>query len=167
MKVSLVAAVARNGVIGRDGGLPWHLPADLARFKALTWGHTLIMGRRTWDSVGRPLPGRRTIVLSRSLEAAPEGAELAADLDAALALAAGEEEVFIAGGEEVYRQALPRADRLYLTRVEVDALGDTRFPVFDEGDWRLVERVGHAADERHAWAFSFEVLERSRSRRTG
>ena len=118
MIVSIIAAVADNGVIGRGGGLPWHLPADLKRFKKLTTGHHMVMGRRTWDSIGRrPLPGRPTIVVSRDPAFVAEGARVARSVEQALELAAGADEVFVAGGQAIYREALAVADRVYLTRV--------------------------------------------------
>ncbi len=141
MQISIIAAMAENGVIGRDGQLPWHLKADLQRFKRLTMGHTIIMGRKTWESIGRPLPGRRMVVVTRQNGYQAEGVQVAASLDDALALArlAGDEEAFIIGGAEIYRLALPLADRLYLTRVLAPVEGDTTFPEFDASHWRLVE----------------------------
>ncbi len=165
MRVSLIAAVARNGVIGRDGGIPWRLPADLGYFKRTTMGHTLVMGRRTFESSGA-LPGRRTIVLTRQRAwrppGDPAGVETAASLDEALERAAelGEDEVFICGGEEIYRRALPAADRLHITRVEAEPEGDTRFPELDLSTWRRVSREEHEADERNPYAYAFEVYER-------
>ncbi len=128
MIVSIIAAVASNGVVGRDGGLPWHLPADLRRFRELTTGHAVIMGRKTFESIGRPLPERRTIVISRSADFHAAGVTVANSLPAALALAAGEDEVFVCGGGEIYCQALPLADRIYLTRLDRPYDGDVRFP---------------------------------------
>jgi dihydrofolate reductase len=157
--VSLIAAVAENGTIGRAGGLPWHLPDDLRWFKQLTMGHAVVIGRRTYESVGRPLPGRRWIVLSRDPGFRPFGAETAPDLGAALTRA-GAGEIFVAGGAAVYRVALPLADRLYLTVVHTDVAGDTRFPPVDFDDWTLVEERSHPADERHAHAFTFRTYER-------
>jgi dihydrofolate reductase len=162
MKVALVAAVDEDGIIGRAGELPWHLPADLARFRRLTTGHHLIVGRRTWESIGRPLPGRRMIVVSRGKPSLPEGVARATSLAAALDLArgAGETEVMVAGGGEIYRAALPLADRLYLTRVHARVGGDTRFPALDPGEWRELSREDVAADDRNAHATTFVVLER-------
>lgn len=159
MSVSLVAAVAENGVIGRGGGLPWHLPDDLRWFKQLTMGHAVVIGRRTYESLGRPLPGRRWIVLSRDPLFHPAGVETAADLPAALATAGGGE-VFVAGGAAVYRAALPLAERLYLTVVHARVEGDTRFPPLDFADWTLVEERRHDADARHAHAFTFRTYAR-------
>jgi len=126
--ISIIAAVASNGVIGRDGGLPWHLPGDLRRFRELTVGHAVIMGRKTYESIGRPLPDRVNIVISRQTGFAPSGVVVAGSLQEALALAAGESEVFICGGGEIYRQALPLADRIYLTRLDRPYGGDVHFP---------------------------------------
>jgi dihydrofolate reductase len=162
MRVSLVAAVADNGVIGRDGGLPWHLPEDLARFRRLTMGHHLLVGRRTFESIGRALPGRRMVVVSSGSGALPAGVERAASLAAALAraAAAGDDEAFVAGGAALYAAALPQADRLYLTRVHGEPAGDVRFPPFAAAEWREVERDERPADERHAWPFTFLTYER-------
>ena len=163
MIVSIIAAVADNGVIGLRGGLPWHLPADLKRFKKLTTGHHMVMGRRTWDSIGRrPLPGRPTVVVSRDPSFVAEGAQVARSVDEALELAAGADEVFIAGGEAVYREALPVADRVYLTRVHGRFDGDTFFPEFDEGGWRVVVEERREADEKNPHAHTFRVYERVR-----
>lgn len=151
-------------MIGRAGDVPWHLPKDLKHFKALTTGHTIIMGRKTFESVGRPLPHRRNVVLTRDPTYRAEGVTVVHDLDAALALAEGEDEVFVTGGEEIYRLALPRADRLYLTVVHATVEGDTRFPEFDEAQWRRVSEEHHPADERHAHAFTFRLYERHRTR---
>jgi len=161
--VSIIVAVADNGVIGRGGGLPWHLPADLKRFKRLTSGHHMVMGRRTWDSIGRrPLPGRPTIVVSRDPSFVAEGAQAARSVEEALELAAGADEVFIAGGEAIYRAALPVADRIYLTRVHACFDGDTHFPAFDANDWQVVVEERHEPDEKNPYAHTFLVYERVR-----
>lgn len=144
MTVTIVAAVASNGVIGRDGGLPWRLPEDLARFKRLTMGHVLVMGRRTYDSIGRPLPGRTTIVVTRQPGWSADGVEVAAGLDDALSRAAAtDEEVFVVGGSQVYAAALPVADRLALTLIDDCPHGDTYFPDVDWSRWREVRREPH------------------------
>jgi dihydrofolate reductase len=164
MRLAIIAAVADNGVIGRDGGLPWRLPADLRRFKALTLGHHLLMGRRTFEAdVGRPLPGRTVVVVSRGRPELPAGVRRAGTLDEAIAIAAaaGDPEPFVAGGAEIYRLALPRADRLYLTRVHARPEGDTVFPPFDEAAWREVFREDRPADAEHRYALSFLVYERA------
>jgi len=162
MRVSILVAVAENGVIGRGGGLPWHLADDLRRFKRLTMGHTILMGRRTWESIGRSLPGRRMIVVSRQVGYRAEGVEVVPSLADAwqLAEAAREEEAFIIGGAELYREALSRADRLYLTRVHARVDGDTVFPPYDPTEWRQVSSEQHAADAKNDYPFSFELYHR-------
>lgn len=169
MPVSLIAAVAENGVIGRDGKLPWHLPEDLRRFQRLTRGHHLIVGRATWESVGRPLPGRTFIVVTSRAGDAALGAGAAPSVAEAIRLArqAGDEEPFVAGGAGIYREALERdlVDRLHLTRIHRSYEGDTRFPQLDESRWRLVERENHPADAAtDRPAFDFLVFERARPR---
>jgi len=152
--ISLVAAIARNGVIGRDNGLAWHLSSDLKRFKALTMGKPMLMGRRTWASIGRPLPGRRTLVLTRDPGFRAEGAETVHDWDAALAAAAAPE-LMVVGGAEIYALALSHADRLHLTEVEAEPEGDVRFPAFDRTAFRETFREAHPAGPRDAHAFAF------------
>ena len=162
MRASLIAAVAANGVIGRDGALPWHLPADLKRFQRLTAGHHLVVGRKTWESVGRPLPGRTFVVVSRTAGLSVPTVGTVAEA-IARARAAGDEEPFVAGGTGIYREALEQdlVDRLYLTRIRRDYEGDARFPAFDASRWRLVEEERHPADpESGRPAFDFQVLER-------
>jgi dihydrofolate reductase len=154
--VTIIVALDEAGTIGRDGQLPWHLPDDLRRFKAATMGHVLVMGRRTCDSIGRALPGRRSVVLSRDPSyRPPEGVERARDFSAALALVADAARVFVIGGAAVYRIALARADELLVTQLHATVLGDVRFPDVDWDAWSLVEDELHPADERHAFAFSF------------
>ena len=165
VKITLIAAVSRNGVIGRDGGLPWHLPADLRRFKQVTRGHQVVMGRRTYESMPGPLPNRRNIVVSRRPDYRPAGVEVAHSLEEAIALAesaagSADETLFILGGAVLYEAALPIADRLDLTCVDAEVEGDTRFPDFDASDWREIERVEHPADADHAFGFTVRVLER-------
>ena len=154
--------MSRNGVIGRGNQLPWHLPADLKHFKQLTIGHTIIMGRKTWQSIGRPLPERRSIVISRDPRFDAPGATVVTNLDEALAAAGDEAEVFVIGGAQVYRLALPRADRLYVTHIEADVPGDAFFPAIDPSQWTAVSREEHPVDERHAYPFHFVTYERSR-----
>ncbi|MCX8003912.1 MAG: type 3 dihydrofolate reductase [Burkholderiaceae bacterium] len=161
-RVTLIAAVARNGVIGRDGRIPWHVPGDLPRFKRITLGHPVIMGRRTWESLGRPLPGRRNLVLSRTPGFAPAGAEVFASLEAALAACAEAPEVFVIGGTEVYRAALPAAQRLLLTEIDADVDGDAFFPDFDRSAWRETAREPHAAGADAAFPYAFVTYERAR-----
>lgn len=163
MRISLIAAMARNRVIGRDNRLPWRLPADLRRFKELTMGHALLVGRKTFESIGRPLPGRRMLVVSRREGYAPGGVRVARSVQEALDLARaeGEAELFVGGGAEVYRQTLPVADRLHLTRIEEDVPGDAYFPEFDETEWRLVDREDHEPCGEVPFAWSFQVYERA------
>lgn len=159
MKLSIMVAVAENGVIGRGGQLPWRLPADLARFKAMTLGKPVLMGRRTWESIGRPLPGRRNVVISRQAGYRAEGAEVFPDVDSALAAVDGEAEVTVIGGAEIYRLLLPRAAILNITRVHAKVEGDTYFPELDAG-WRRVDHQERPADEKNAYAMTFERWER-------
>lgn len=171
--VILVAAVADNGVIGRDNQLIWRLKSDLRRFRALTMGKPLIMGRKTYDSIGRPLPGRETIVLTRDPAFSAPGVHVAHDLDAALALAEhiGEQmaapEIVVAGGGDVYAQALPRADGLRLTRVHVRPEGDATFPPYDAAAFRETLREEHAAGPEDEHPFTFIDLERRRPAKAG
>jgi len=153
--LTLVAAVGANGVIGVAGGLPWRLPADLQHFKALTLGKPVLMGRRTWDSLGRPLPGRRNLVVTRQAGFAATGAEVFATVDAALAAVTDQPEVMVIGGGELYTQLLPQATVLELTEVAATLVGDAFFPAFDPAVWPEVSREAHAADERHAYAYTF------------
>lgn len=148
MKLSHVVACSENGVIGKNGGLPWHLPEDLKRFKALTTGHILIMGRKTYESIGRPLPGRYTIVVSRSMPVLPRIVTPAASLDEAFTHAKSmlghwPEEVFIVGGGDIYRQTLPKVDRIYLTKVHQTVEGDTLYPLDQLNDFEIVETEEH------------------------
>jgi len=163
MTVSLIVAMAENGVIGRKGGLPWRLPKDLKRFKALTMGHTLVLGRRTWESIGRLLPGRAFVVVSRDPAFSGQGIRVSRSVREAIEQAGGDTEVFIGGGAEIYRQALPIADRIYLTRVHARVEGDTYFPEVDWGQWREVSREEHQTDEKHLFPFTFLVYERENS----
>ncbi len=153
----LIAAVADNGVIGRNGDLPWRLPEDLKRFKRLTIGKTVLMGRKTWDSLGRPLPERANWVLTRDCNFEKPGARAFHDLDSALAAHHGGELIVI-GGAELYRQTLPLAARLELTRVHAVVDGDAFFPTIDAEAWRETARDDRAADDRHALAHSFVTL---------
>ncbi len=163
MTVTLVAAMARNRVIGRDNQLPWHLPADLRHFKQLTTGHPVIMGRRTFDSIERkPLPRRQNIVISRDAVFSAPGAETAGSLEEALARVQGAPEVFVLGGAEIFRLALPRADRMVLTIVEAEIPGTVYFPQWNPDHWRLVAEERHPADAQNAWDLSFRTYERIR-----
>jgi dihydrofolate reductase len=158
--ISLIAAVSTNGVIGRDGDLPWRMPTDLKRFKRLTMGHHLVVGRKTWDEVGKPLPGRIMVVVTRDPDFALDDVIVVHCLADALEAASEDDEIFVAGGGEIYRQALPLADRMYLTRIHAMIDGDTTFPEFDESAWILVEREDHLADEKNPYPFSFLTYEK-------
>ena len=166
--IVIVVAVADNGVIGRDGGLPWRLSSDLRRFKAETMGRPVLMGRRTWESIGRPLPGRLNIVVSRDRSFRAEGAETATTLTDALTLARVRgrclpgEAIFVIGGGEIYRQAMPIADRLYVTHVLASPYGDTTFPEIDPADWREVSSEDHPVGEKDTEPTRFVVYARRR-----
>jgi len=153
-----IVAMADNGVIGRDGGLPWRLPHDLKRFKSLTLGHALLMGRRTQQSIGRPLPGRRNFVLSRDPGWRAPGCETVACPEAALALTDPSQTLFVIGGAEVYRACWGLVGRVELTEVHAEVTGDTRLEGFDRRAWRETFREEHAADARHAHPYSFVTL---------
>ncbi|MEJ2507861.1 MAG: type 3 dihydrofolate reductase [Gammaproteobacteria bacterium] len=162
MLVSLIAALTDDHVIGIDNRLPWKLPADMRWFRRHTLGKTVIMGRKTFESLGcRPLPERRNVVVTSDRGFTAEGAEVVHDIDAALAaLGPGEEELMVIGGASFYEQMLPRARRLYLTYVHADIEGDAWFPRFDAPQWREVQREDHAADEKNPYPYSFVILER-------
>jgi dihydrofolate reductase len=165
MKLSILVALSENGVIGRKGQLPWRLPDELQFVKRTTMGHTVLMGRKTYESIGRPLPGRTSIVLSRDASYAPNPEVIvAASLDEGLDVAkqSGESETFVFGGESVYAAALSIADRLYLTRVHCDLEGDARFPAFEPEEWKLVSEELHERDERHPYSFTYQTLDRIR-----
>lgn len=159
--ITLIVAVADSGVIGRDNTLPWHLPEDLKRFKRITLGKPIVMGRKTFESIGKPLPGRENIVVTRDAGYRRDGVTVVHDADAALRAAGSAPEIMVIGGAELFRQFLPRARRIHLTRVHGDIAGDVRWPALDAREWSVVEREEHAADERHGWAMTFELLERS------
>jgi len=158
-RLEIVVAAARNGVIGRGNTLPWRLPDDLAFFKRTTMGHPILMGRRTWDSIGRPLPGRRNFVLTRDPAKVGSGAEAVGSLEDALSRAGGAT-LMVIGGGELYRASLPRADVIHLTDVDASIEGDVYFPGLDADAWRETWSEHHASDERHAYAFTFRRLER-------
>ena len=162
MGVSLIAAVASNGVIGRGGGLPWDLPDDRAFFRRTTLGHHVVMGRRTFEETGKPLDGRVNVVVTRNPEHRPPGCHVVRTVEAALELARvrGESEIFVIGGAQVYAAALPFADRMYLTRIERSFEGDTWFIDWDPTEWREVWRQEHPPDARHECAFAFTRLAR-------
>lgn len=164
-RLTLIAAVARNGVIGRGGRIPWHIPGDLPRFKRITLGYPVIMGRCTWESLGRPLPGRRNIVISRTPGFAAAGAEVFPSLTEALVACADASEVFVIGGTEVYREALARADRLLLTEIDADFDGDAYFPAFDRAAWRESAREPHPPAAAFPFGYAYVTYERRRSRK--
>ncbi len=162
MRLSLIVATNQQHVIGNQGDLPWHISADLKRFKSLTMGHHLIMGRKTFDSIGRCLPGRTTIILSRDASYQVEGAIVVDSLAAALAAAEGDDEVFIVGGGEIYRLTLPEVDRLHLTWVDApEVSGDTHFPEVDWQDWQLVEKNDVSDDGQSQYPYSFRIYDRA------
>jgi dihydrofolate reductase len=160
MILSCIAAVSDNGVIGRGDALPWRLSADLKRFKRLTTGHALIMGRKTFESIGRPLPNRTSIVLTRDRAYQRPGAVVVHSLDEALERCRGEKEVFAIGGAALFREALPRAQRLYLTRVHAEVAGDVRFPAESLAGWERLESTELPADENNQYATTYEVYAR-------
>jgi len=159
MKVALIVAVSRNNVIGRDNQLPWHLPEDLKYFKSVTMGKPILMGRKTFESIGRPLPGRTNIVITRDSEWTAEGVEVVTHIEAALVL--GEkackstevDEIMVIGGAQIYRELLPLADRLYITKVEADVEGDAFFPQIDFQQWRQVDEKVPEAVDSHPYRF--------------
>ncbi len=161
-QVVLIAAVSENGVIGRDGDMPWHLPDDLKRFKRITTGHPVLMGRRTWESIGRPLPGRHNLVLTRDAGYTADGATAVHSIDEACAAMDGPT-LMVIGGGEIYRLFMESANAVELTRVHAEIDGDTTFPPLPEDQWQCVARDRHSADDHHTHAFTFERWERSRS----
>ena len=160
MTVTIIVAMAENGVIGRDMDLPWHISADLKRFKALTMGHHIVMGRKTFESIGRLLPGRTTVIVTRQPDYQVDGAVIVNSLGAAQAAATDDSELFIIGGGQIYEIALPLADRLHVTRVHTEVDGDTSFPAIDWGQWELVSAERHGADEKNDHDFTFESYQR-------
>ena len=160
MNISIIVAMATNRVIGHENRLPWHLPADLQHFKRITMGKPILMGRKTWESIGRPLPGRTNIVITRDVSYSADGCVVVHSLDAALEAARDNDEIMVIGGAEFYRQVLPRASTLYLTLVDGEFEGDAFFPEIDENEWLEVERSDHGQDEKNPHAYSFIRLER-------
>ena len=159
-RVSLIVAMARNRVIGNNNQMPWHLPADFAYFKRITLGHPIVMGRKTFESIGRILPGRRNIVVSRNRDFRVNGAEVRHSMDEAISSCPNNEEIFVIGGAALYADALPHAERLYITEVDVTPVGDTLFPVFDMGSWLETVRQRVEPDAKNKFAMEFVVLER-------
>jgi dihydrofolate reductase len=160
MKISVVAAVAENGVIGAKNNLPWRLPADIARFKKITTGHHIIMGRKTHESIGKILPGRVNIVITRNPNYKSKGAIIVNSLEKALSKAekSGEEEVFIIGGAEIFRQALPLADRIYMTKIKAEFAGDAYFPTIREQEWKTISRKSFKPDAENKYPYDFITL---------
>ena len=159
MTISIIVAIAQNHAIGKNNQLLWHMPHDLKHFKEVTTGHTVIMGRKTFDSVGKPLPKRRNIVVTRQQIEIP-GCEVVDSIDAAIALCAGEDEVFIVGGAEIYRQAMAKTDVIYLTIIHKDFDADTFFPEINPDEWKETEREDFDADEKNPIPYSFITLKR-------
>lgn len=157
--LSLIAAMAKNRVIGRNNALPWHLPEDLKYFKATTLGKPILMGRKTFDSIGKPLPGRTSVVLTRNPDWYFEGCLAVQSLDAALTQLADRDEILVIGGAELYQQTLPRAERLYLTEIDTDFEGDAWFPEFDRSQWQQISRQPHP-DNGRGFGFDFVVYQR-------
>jgi len=160
MLISLIVAMDQKGVVGIKNTLPWRLSADLKYFKSVTMGKPIIMGRKTHESIGKPLPGRRNIVITRNRDYISAGCEICHNLAEALTLCADEPEAVVIGGRDIFIAAIDRADRIYLTEVHADVLGDTFFPVFDRIDWREVERTAYPADEKNEYPYSVVVLDR-------
>ncbi len=164
--LAIVVAAASNGVIGRDGGLPWHLPADLRHFRDVTMGKPMLMGRKTFESIGRPLPGRTSIVATRDPGWSAEGVRVVTSVEEGLALgreiatADAVDELMLVGGAQLYAALLPRVQRIYLTQVHMEVRGDAHFPLLDDRQWREVTREDHAADEKNPCSYSYRVLER-------
>ena len=165
MTVSLIVAASTNNVIGSDGELPWHLPDDLRNFKRLTTGKPIIMGRKTFDSIGRPLPDRRNVVITRDPDYVAAGCDVVSSPAAALELVHDAAEVMIIGGGQVYESFLPLADRVYLTRVHAEVDGDAVFPELEKNEWALVSSESHDADDAHCYAFDVMLFERRRDHR--
>ena len=159
-RVALIVAMDEKGVIGRGGRLPWRQPADLMHFKVLTMGKPILMGRKTFDSIGRPLPGRKNIVLTRDVAWSREDVTIARTLEEALRQAQPASELMVIGGADIFRAALPVAQRIYLTRIHANVEGDVSFPPIDWSAWREIERQAFAADEKHAYAMTFTTLEK-------
>jgi len=165
--IAIVVAMAENRVIGRDNRLPWHLPADLRHFKQVTVGKPVLMGRKTYESIGRPLPERTNIVVTRDRSYEAPGCVVVHSINSALEAAGGHEEVMVIGGTDFYWQLLPKADRIYLTLVHAKFEGDALFPELDEHEWREIDRMDCAPDEKNPWPYSFILLERVSTSDTG
>jgi len=160
MRLSIIFAMDDNHLIGKDNGLPWHLPADLAFFKKVTTGHSIVMGRKTYDSIGRPLPNRRNLVITRNTDVSIDGCEVFNSIDSALQSAKEEDEVLVIGGANLCKQVLGQVDRLYITHIEGVFEGDTYFPDYDEGNWQEISCESHTPDEKNPHHYHFKILER-------
>ena len=160
MSLSIVVAMDENRLIGKDNKLPWHLPADLAYFKKITTGKSIVMGRKTYDSIGRPLPNRRNIVISRNSKTLITGCEVLTNIDEVLSITKDEDEVMVIGGASLCEQLLPQVSRLYITKIEGKFDGDVYFPEYDESDWRQVSCESHPSDDSNQHAHHFLILER-------
>jgi dihydrofolate reductase len=159
-RLSIIVAMAKNRVIGANGAIPWKLPNELQLFKRVTMGHHIIMGRKTWESIGRLLPGRTTVIVTRQKDYAVPGAIIAHTLNAAREACGVDDEVFVIGGGELYREALPFTQRIYLTTVDAEPDGDTRMPALDPAQWREISREDFAPDDKHAYGYRFSVLDK-------
>jgi len=162
-RVSLIVAMARNRVIGINNTLPWHLPADLKHFKTLTTGHHIVMGRKTYQSIGKPLPGRTSVVVTRNPGYAPPGVITVNSIEAAVSACGDDDEIFVIGGAELYRQAMAFADRVYLTEIDAEIPGDAHFTELDSKQWQETGRISHVSDEKNPYPYHFVVYDRKRA----
>jgi len=160
MRLSIVVAMDDNRLIGKGNGLPWHLPADLAFFKKITTGNSILMGRKTYDSIGKPLPNRRNIVITRNPEISIKGCEVVNSIEKALSITQDEEEVMVIGGVNLFEQLLPDVNRLYITHIEGEFEGEAYFPYYDENDWLEVSCESHQVDEKNKYAYQFSIMDR-------
>jgi len=160
MRLSIVVAMDKNHLIGKGNGLPWYLPADLAFFKKITTGNAILMGRKTYDSIGKPLPNRRNIIITRNPDISISGCEVVDSIGKALSITRDEEEVMVIGGANLFKQFLPDVSRLYITHIEGELEGDTYFPNYDANDWLEISRESYQADEKNKYAYHFSMMER-------
>ncbi len=161
VKISMIAAMAKNRVIGQDNDMPWHLPADLQHFKAVTMNKPVIMGRKTFESIGRPLPGRRNIVISRNTDYTAVGVDVVTSPEAAISLLCESDEVMVIGGGNIYQQFLKSADTLYLTFIDLDVVGDTQFPDYEQSaNWQVVEELYNQPDDKNIYGYKFVTLDK-------
>jgi len=161
MRLSIIVAMDDNQLIGKDNALPWHLPADLGYFKKMTTGKTVLMGRKTYESIGFPLPNRRNVVVSRNTDFQAKGCEVVGSIDSALVLAKDDDEVMVMGGASFYEQMLPSAERLYITQIEGKYEGDAHFPEFDRSEFKEISRESHSPDEKNRHTYHFTILQRN------